>query len=247
MNPIFQFGEKVPAFDIPVLNEREARAGAGILLAIAMVAFMHAWLEGNFNLVRIVVIGFFIDFFVRVLVNPRFAPSLVLGRVFIRNQTPEYTGAAQKRFAWSLGLLLASLTLYFVVLQGVRGPLTLLVCLVCMGLLFFESAFGLCLGCMIYQAVRKDPGQLCPGGVCEVRPKEEIQKISMAQLAALGVFLVTIGVVTVMTPAAMTPVRARMGGGSAPVSDAERERCTVPELAKKIGHEEKWKLHNGCL
>jgi len=33
---------------------------------------------------------------------------------------------------------------------------------------------------------------------------------------------------------------------SSSVSPAEEERCRVPEFAKKIGHEEKWKLHNGC-
>lgn len=33
---------------------------------------------------------------------------------------------------------------------------------------------------------------------------------------------------------------------STPVSPAEEERCRVPEFAKKLGHEEKWKLHNGC-
>ena len=31
-----------------------------------------------------------------------------------------------------------------------------------------------------------------------------------------------------------------------PRSPAEEERCRVPEFAKKMGHEEKWKLHNGC-
>jgi hypothetical protein len=26
----------------------------------------------------------------------------------------------------------------------------------------------------------------------------------------------------------------------------QEERCRVPEIAKQLGHEEKWKLHNGC-
>jgi hypothetical protein len=32
----------------------------------------------------------------------------------------------------------------------------------------------------------------------------------------------------------------------APLDPAEVERCKVPEFAKKIGHEQQWKLHNGC-
>ena len=32
------------------------------------------------------------------------------------------------------------------------------------------------------------------------------------------------------------------------VGDAgEAERCKVPDFAKAIGHEQKWKLHNNCL
>lgn len=27
---------------------------------------------------------------------------------------------------------------------------------------------------------------------------------------------------------------------------AEEERCQVPAFAKAIGHEELWKIHNGC-
>ena len=30
------------------------------------------------------------------------------------------------------------------------------------------------------------------------------------------------------------------------VDAAEVERCRVPEFAKALGHEEKWKLHNHC-
>jgi len=32
----------------------------------------------------------------------------------------------------------------------------------------------------------------------------------------------------------------------APVDPAEAERCKVPEYARAMGHEEKWKLHNNC-
>jgi Domain of unknown function (DUF4395) len=246
---IFQFGERLPEYDVPVLNEREARAGAGILLIAALVAFMHAWLNGDFSLVRIVVVGFFIDFVVRVLINPKFSPSLVLGRLAVRNQIPEYTGAPQKRFAWSLGLALATLMFYFIVVLGMRGPVTMLGCLVCLILLFFETAFGICLGCMIYNLVSKQPAQLCPGGACLVVEKADIQKTSMAQIAALVLFIAGITGLTTLMPAteALRKPMVASGASQAPVSDAERIRCTVPQFAKAIGHEEKWKLHNNCL
>ena len=131
MNSIFQFGEHHESYAIKVINEREARAGAGSLLFCAMVAFMQAWLPGNFNPTKIVVIGFFIDFFIRVIINPRFSPSLILGRFAVNNQTPEYVGAAQKRLAWGLGLGLASLMMVMLVIYDVRGPVNIMVCLVC--------------------------------------------------------------------------------------------------------------------
>jgi len=236
------FGETVPGYSIPVLNEREARAGAGILFAVAMVAFMHAWLDGNFALVRIVVLGFLLDFVIRVLISPRYAPSLIAGRFMVRNQIPEYTGAAQKQFAWALGLALAAVMSYIVLFTGARGPLTMLICFACLLLLFFETAFGICLGCMMYNAVMKDPAQLCPGGVCEIRRKEDIQRITLPQIAALAAFVAAIAMLPSQLPT--LPKRGERIAGNA---EAEAERCKVPEFAKRIGHEDMWKKHNNCL
>ena len=46
---IFQFGEQLPEYVVPVLDERAVRAGAGLLFFLAMIAFMNAWLMGNFQ------------------------------------------------------------------------------------------------------------------------------------------------------------------------------------------------------
>lgn len=183
---IFQFGEHHGEYLVRVINEREARAGAGILFLIAGVAFMNAWLTGNYLPTQAVVMGFFADFFIRVLINPRFSPSLVLGRLAVRNQVPEFVGAPQKRFAWALGLALASLMLVF---NNVRGPINMLVCMLCLLLLFFEATFGICLGCRVYGIFNKERAQLCPGGVCEVGDRQPIQHISWFQYTVLMVFI----------------------------------------------------------
>ena len=39
-NSIFQFGERLPEFEVLVLNERAVRASAGILFFFALVSFM---------------------------------------------------------------------------------------------------------------------------------------------------------------------------------------------------------------
>ena len=58
MSRIFSFGDTVAGYEVPVLNEREVRAAAGILFFFALVSFMNSWLMGNFRLTRIFVIAF---------------------------------------------------------------------------------------------------------------------------------------------------------------------------------------------
>jgi hypothetical protein len=52
MAKIIQFGENVPGFDIPVLNEREIRAASGLLFLIMFVAIMTAILKHDFTLLK---------------------------------------------------------------------------------------------------------------------------------------------------------------------------------------------------
>lgn len=237
---------------MPVLNERAVRASTGILFFLAIIAFMNAWLVGNFQPTRVFVVMFLADFAIRIFINPRFAPSLIVGQWVVRKQQPEYVGAPQKRFAWAIGFALALAMLYLVVLNRVVGPINLVVCSICLLLLFFETAFGICVGCKLYNLFNRNQAQLCPGGVCEVPPVPGAGG-NVAQLGIVAAFVVGVGLVaqwvygsspsdlrTVAPTGAPTPVAA------APVDPAEAERCKVPDFAKAIGHEAKWKLHNNC-
>ena len=249
MSSIFQFGEIHPEFDVRVLNERAVRAGAGIVFFFAMVTFMNAWLVGNFQPTRIFVVCFLLDFSLRIFVNPRFAPSLILGQWVVRKQQPEYVGAAQKRFAWAIGFLLALAMLYLLVLIQVIGPINMLVCSTCLMLLFFETAFGICIGCKLYNLLHKEKAQLCPGGVCEV-PSHQASSMGLAQglvLAAFALATVATAQWVYHTAPHTEPLRQPLAAASGgPIDAAEVERCRVPEFAKALGHEEKWKLHNHC-
>jgi hypothetical protein len=242
---LFAFGVVRPEFAVPVLNERAVRAAAGLLFALAMVSFMNAWLLGNFAPTRVFVVAFLLDFTLRLFVNPSLAPSMVLGQWLVRRQQPEWTGALQKRFAWTIGWLLALTMLYLVVLKGVIGPVNLIVCGTCLLLLGFESAFGICIGCWIYNRIRPEQAQVCPGGVCEFEPDPSL-RIGAGQWATLAVLALLMGLVAPRL-AGLTPVQAVQSpvSSSPPRDSAEVERCKVPDLAKAMGHEEKWKLHNG--
>ena len=249
MSGIFDFGEQLDGYTVKVLNERAVRAGAGLLFAFAIVAFMNAWLAGNFQPTRVFVVAFLVDFTIRIFVNPRYAPSLIIGGWFVRKQQPEYVGAPQKRFAWAIGFVLGLTMLYLVVINNIIGPINLLVCASCLVLLFFESAFGICLGCKVYNLFNKEQAQLCPGGACEVIPAPG-SGAGPAQVAIVAAFIGLVGAVAVWVAGNDPHAGPRQANVTVsrqvPIDPAEAERCKVPDFAKAMGHEEKWKLHNNC-
>jgi hypothetical protein len=69
------------------------------------------------------------------------------------------------------------------------SPITGIICLICLIFLFFESAFGICLGCKFYPLFFKEKAQYCPGEVCDVKSKQDIQKTSMLQILIVFVFI----------------------------------------------------------
>jgi len=145
MSKAIKFGEDVDGYEIPVLNEREVRAAAGILFVFAFLSVLLAILKGNFLLLKYFIISFLLDFILRVFVNPKFSPTLIVGRLIVSRQVPEYVGAAQKKFAWVIGLILALIMFVLIVLVNSYSAITGLICLICLIFLFFESAFGICL------------------------------------------------------------------------------------------------------
>lgn len=176
----FTYGEKVAGYDVRVINEREARAAAGILFSIGILSLTNAVMLGHGVVTRYFIAFFTLDFLIRV-INPSYSPSMLLGRFFVQNQTPEYVGATQKRFAWGIGLLLALPMFYFLVINWQPNPIKVFICILCLVLLITESAFSICLGCKIYNLVMSAKATHCPGGVCEIQRKEAIQTFNPVQ------------------------------------------------------------------
>ena len=107
MKKIVNFGEEVEGYAIPVLNEREIRAAAGILFLATFTSLMFILFNGNFVPIKYIITIFLADFIIRVFINPKYSPTLIFARLIVRNQTPEYVGAAQKKFAWIIGDVLS--------------------------------------------------------------------------------------------------------------------------------------------
>src|SRR6188474_766208 len=189
MNRHIQFGENVEGYNIRVLNEREIRASAGILFLATFISLMFIMFKNNFLPIKYVITIFLADFIIRVFVNPKFSPTLIIGRLIVHNQSPEYVGAQQKKFAWTIGVVLSATMFIFMVIVNSYSPITGIICFICLLFLFFESAFGICLGCKFYPLFFKEKAQKCPGEICDARSKQDIQKTSVAQLLIVLAFV----------------------------------------------------------
>jgi len=186
-----EYGEKVPGYDVTVINEREARAAAGILFMLGMIVIFVGIGYNHIIVARVYLAFLFIDFTARIM-SPKYSPSLLLGKFVVRNQEPEYVGGMQKRFAWTLGWFISIPMIYWFVLNWDITFYKVMICVLCLTLMFLETAFGMCVGCMIYKLIVREDPQHCPGGVCSIRKKEPIQTFNPIQKVIAGITTVAL-------------------------------------------------------
>ena len=155
-----------------------------MFISILIVVF-----KGDFLLLKYAVTIFLTDIVIRVFVNPRYSPFLIIGRLIVRNQVPEYVGAKQKKFSWFIGVVLATAMFILLVVVNSYSPITGIICLICLIFLFFETAFGICLGCKFYSIIYKEKAQYCPGEICDSKSKHVIQKTSGVQILIILGFI----------------------------------------------------------
>jgi hypothetical protein len=180
-----KFGEDVEGYNVPVLNEREIRAAAGILFLLMLISLMLVLFREDFLMIKYVILIFFTDLVIRTFVSPKFSPSLILGRIIVSGQVPEYVGSAPKKFAWKIGNILSGLMFFLLVVINSTSVITVSTCFICLSFLFFESAFGICLGCVFYPLFYKNEAQICSGQICKPIKKAHIQKVSWLQIGII--------------------------------------------------------------
>ncbi len=159
-----------------VLNERAIRATAGTMMLIGFITFFFVFTTKNWAYLFPTVIAFWIQFFISVFFGPKYAPFSMIGRLLVKNQKPDYVGAIQKRFAWTIGLFMASLMLIVTVGFGITGIIPMAICFTCLSFMWLESAVGICVGCKIYSFLLKkwiiptpEHRPACPGGSCSIQ------------------------------------------------------------------------------
>ncbi|HFD13727.1 MAG TPA: DUF4395 domain-containing protein [Epsilonproteobacteria bacterium] len=188
-----EYGEHVPGYDVTVINEREARAAAGIFFMLGMIVIFVGIGYNHIIVARVYLAFMFVDFTVRMF-SPTYSPSLLLGKFVVRNQEPDYTGGLQKRFAWTLGWLISLPMMWWFVIHWDITFYKVLVCVLCLTLMFLEATFSICVGCIIYKMIIREDPQHCPGGVCEIKQKDPIQIFNPLQkIIAILTFIGLLG------------------------------------------------------
>ncbi|TFB73808.1 DUF4395 domain-containing protein [Cryobacterium flavum] len=143
-------------------------------------------LTGNFAPLRAFAFLFLVDMMLRLFVSARYTPSLLLGGLVVRRQHPEWVGADQKKLAWQLGLGMAFTSCMVMGFFGVSGTVTLMLCGICLSILFLETAFGICVGCSLYRIFATKKPELCPGDTCNYVPPTRADKLRQALTAQLN-------------------------------------------------------------
>ena len=171
------FGKNIEGINYKVLDERVMRGSAGIMLMLAFIAFANGFILREFIVIPYIAGFLALNFIIGIFISSKFAPTILISQLIVKKQTPIYIGAIQKKFAWSLGLTLSTaifiLSLFLIQDVTYFEPVCML-CLICIALLYLETAFGICVGCKLYDAALKlklfkalDEKQNCMGNSCE--------------------------------------------------------------------------------
>lgn len=158
-----------------VLNERAIRATAGIMFAIWFFTMLYTYFTRDYSLLQIIVTTFFLDFLLKVLWWPKLSPFSFFWKLLVSKQKPEYVWAIQKRFAWSLGVIMSGSVLLISIFLEIKWILPLSLCATCLTFMWLETSAGICVGCKIYyflvdKKIIKEPTirPACPGGSCSL-------------------------------------------------------------------------------
>ena len=150
---LFSFGEYNEELGYKTLDERVMRGSAGIMLLFGTIASINGFVLKNYSVIPYISGLLMINFIIGLFINPKFSPTVLVSTLLVKKQSPLPVGAIQKRFAWSLGLAM-SVTIFILSFSLLKdpsffGPVCML-CMICIALLYFESVFGICVGCKLY-------------------------------------------------------------------------------------------------
>lgn len=101
MSVFFQFGEQIEGFDYKVINERDARASAGIMFLLGLSSLFSVFIFHTLFWAELFSITFIFEFIIRTFINPKHAPHMRIGGVLVANQHP--SKCRSEKFTFCLG------------------------------------------------------------------------------------------------------------------------------------------------
>ena len=148
------------------------------MLLLGVIASINGFILNKHYVIPYISGFLLINFIIGIFINPKYSPTMFLAKIVIYKQSPLPIGAIQKKFAWSLGLILSAiiftLSLFLINDSTYFDPVCLL-CIICILLLYLEATFGICIGCKLYDLainlkLLKKPSEKpnCMGDSCEV-------------------------------------------------------------------------------
>jgi hypothetical protein len=166
------------------VNETAIRVGAGIMFTIWFFTFLSVFYAGKYDMALYVVGTFWLDFLLKV-INPDWSIFGNIARFLTKHKEPVRVWAIQKRFAWSIGLVFASVVFAMLIKhnffmdishQQVYGTITppMILCLICLVFMWLEAIMGYCVGCKIFEflvhhkIMKNKDHQTCPDGACSL-------------------------------------------------------------------------------
>lgn len=100
------------------IDEREIRIATGIILILGLFSFFFVVFKAEFQIPLILVSIMVVDFLTRILISPKCSLFGSIVRLFLKKKDAVWVGSVQKRFAWTIGLVLSGFTLYCILLLG---------------------------------------------------------------------------------------------------------------------------------
>lgn len=100
------------------VNETEIRISTGITLILGLFSLFLVFFKAEYSIPLVFVSLMVADFALKVFISPRLSIFGIFVRLFLKKWEEIWVGAVQKRFAWSIGIILSLFVLYCILILG---------------------------------------------------------------------------------------------------------------------------------
>jgi hypothetical protein len=163
------------------VNETEVRIATWIALVLGLISFSLVMLKWEFHITLFTVWAIWLDFILKIFIWPEFSIFWSIIRPFIKNKEKLWVWAVQKRFAWTIWLILSTFVMFCLLILGwyilwesptiiwiiktinlniINNTLfvtpmnpAVLACVLCIIFMWFETVVWFCVWCAMYKSL----------------------------------------------------------------------------------------------